>query len=335
MRGSARNWRRWRRADAAALRVLAYLLARVAGSLAMVAVGALAVFLLMHAVPGDAALSVLGEQANPEAVAAFRRAHRLDDTLATQFLHWGWRALHGDFGTSISLAGGFSTASLIGNSLPNTLFIGGYALVLAIGASILAGSVAASRHGKLADVAATSGAIVTISMPDFWLGYVLVLLFSLHLGWFPAYGFVRPGQSLLGALHSGFLPALAIAVPMAGIFARMLRSTLLDTMRRAYVTTARAMGFGRFFVFGHYVFRNALIPYVTAVGLQARYLLGGVVVIERVFGVPGIGSVMVDAAFARDYVVVQGCAVVFLLIVVAVNLLVDIACGLLDPRRTA
>ncbi|MBN8908547.1 MAG: ABC transporter permease, partial [Rhodospirillales bacterium] len=151
--------------------------------------------------------------------------------------------------------------------------------------------------------------------PDFWLGYVLVLFFSLTLGWFPAYGFVRPVDSLAGALYSGFLPALAIAVPMAGIFSRMLRTTLLETFRRAYVTSAHAMGFGRFFIFWHYVLRNALTPYVTAIGLQARYLLGGVVVIERVFGIPGVGSVMVDCAFARDYGVVQGCAVVFLLIV--------------------
>ena len=194
---------------------------------------------------------------------------------------------------------------------------------------------AAIRHGRMADVAATSAAIVTISMPDFWLGYVLVLLFSLQLGWFPAYGFTRPGVSLAGAVRSGFLPALAITIPMAGIFARMLRSTLLETLHRAYVTAGRAMGFSRGFVFVHYVLRNALIPYVTAIGLQTRYLLGGVVVIERVFGVAGIGSVMVDAAFARDTVVVQGCAVVFLVIVVAVNLVVDTLCSLLDPRRAA
>jgi peptide/nickel transport system permease protein len=308
---------------------------RLAGALGMLVVGALVVFLLIHAVPGDAAFAALGDQASPQAVADFRRIHHLNDPLWRQFWVWVAGALHGDFGTSISLAGGFSTASLIAGSLPNTLFIGAYALLLAVGISLAAGSLAASRHGRIEDVVATSGAIVTISMPDFWLGYVLVLLFSLGLGWFPAYGFVRPGTSFLGAVHSGFLPALAIAVPMAGVFARMLRSTLLDVAGRAYVTSARAMGFGPGFVFVHYVFRNALIPYVTSVGLQARYLLGGVVVVERVFGVPGIGSVMVDAAFARDYGVVQGCAVVFLAIVIAVNLVVDLVCGLLDPRRAA
>ena len=256
----------------------------------MVAVGALAVFLMMHAVPGDAAMARLGEQASPEAVADFRRANHMDDPVATQFLDWGWRALHGDLGTSISLAGGFSTASLIGNSLPNTLFIGAYALVLAIAGSVLAGSIAASRHGRFADVAATSGAIVTISMPDFWLGYVLVLVFSLQLGWFPAYGFVRPGQSLLGALHSGFLPALAIAGADGGcVRPHAALDAAGDVFAAPTSSPPRSMGFGRLFVFWHYVFRNALIPYVTAIGLQARYLLGGVVVIERVFGVPGVG----------------------------------------------
>ncbi len=317
------------------MRLLGYLGLKLASSLGMVVLGAVVVFLLMHAVPGDAAFAALGDQASPDAVAAFRTAHHLDDPLAAQFWAWARAALHGDLGTSVSLAGGFSTASLIAGSLPSTLFIGGYALVLAVAASLAAGSLAASRHGRIEDVAATSAAIVTISMPDFWLGYVLVLLFSLQLGWFPAYGFTRPGESLRGAVWSGFLPALAIAIPMTGIFARMLRATLLETFRRAYVTAGRAMGFSRPFVFIHYVLRNALIPYVTAVGLQTRYLLGGVVVIERVFGVAGIGSVMVDAAFARDTVVVQGCAVVFLVIVVGVNLLVDTLCGLLDPRRTA
>ncbi len=316
------------------MRVLLYLAIRVLGSIAMLVVGAVVVFLLLHAIPGDAAIAALGDSASLDAIATFRIQHHLNDPLPVQFWSWAKAALTGDFGQSISLAGGFSTASMIAGSLPNTLFVGTYALVLAIAISLVAGSIAASRHGRIEDVLATSGAIITISLPDFWLGYVLVLIFSLGMGWFPAYGFTRPSDSLAGAFHSGFLPALAIAVPMAGIFARMLRATLLDTFRRAYVVSAHAMGFGRFFIFWHYVFRNALIPYVTAIGLQARYLLGGVVVIERVFGVPGVGSLMVDAAFARDYGVVQGCAVVFLMIVVATNFAVDAICSLLDPRRT-
>jgi len=152
---------------------------------------------------------------------------------------------------------------------------------------------------------------------------------------FPSYGFVSPGVSLAGALLSGFLPALAIAAPMAAVFARTLRAALLEVLHREYVTVARSIGFRPSFVFLHFVFRNALIPYVTVLGLQVRYLLGGVVVIERIFGVPGMGSLMVDAAFARDYPVVQACALTFLLIVLLTNLLVDTICTRLDPRRAA
>lgn len=317
------------------MRFLFYLGVRLLGSFAMLVVGSLLIFLLMHAGAGDAALAALGENASPTAIAAFRVAHHLNDPLMVQYWHWARAALAGDFGQSISLAGGFSTAQLIRDSLPNTLFIGIYALFLAVVISFVAGSIAASRQGRMEDVLATSGAIITISMPDFWLGYVLVLIFSLNLGWFPAYGFVSPEKSLLGAIHAAFLPALAIAIPMAGVFARMLRTTLLETFRQAYVVSAHAMGFGGFFIFWHYVFRNALIPYVTSIGLQARYLLGGVVVVERVFGVPGIGSVIVDGAFARDYGVVQGCAIVFLVIVIVVNLMMDVICALLDPRQAA
>jgi len=315
------------------VRLVLYLALRLAASFAMLAVGSLLIFLLLHAGAGDAAIAALGEQASPAAIAAFRAEHHLNDPLLVQYAHWAEAALRGDFGQSISLAGGFSTAQLIRDSLPNTIFVGVYALILAVVLSFAAGSIAAARQGRIEDVLATSGAIVTISMPDFWLGYVLVLMFSLGLGWFPAYGFVSPLRSLPGALHAGFLPALAIAVPMAGIFARMLRTTLLETFRQAYVVSARALGFGRLFIFWHYVVRNALIPYVTSIGLQARYLLGGVVVVERVFGIPGIGSVIVDGAFARDYGVVQGCAVVFLVIVIGVNFGMDLVCALLDPRR--
>ena len=172
-----------------------------------------------------------------------------------------------------------------------------------------------------------------ISMPDFWLGYVLILLLALTAGLFPAYGFTSPTVSLTGALWSGFLPATAIAAPMTAVFSRTLRSALLDVQHRDYVLAARAFGFGRTTIFLSFVLRNALIPYITVLGLQVRYLLGGVVVIERIFGIAGIGSLMVDASFARDYPVVQACTVTFLVIIMAVNVAVDLTCAALDPRR--
>ena len=291
------------------------------------------VFLVMKAAPGDPAVAALGESARPELVAAFRAKHNLDVPLVVQYGRWLSGVLRGDFGLSLTVASDRPISGLIAARLPNTIFIGLLALVIAITLSLIAGTIAALRRGKLADTVATSLAALGISMPDFWLSYVLILVFALGLGLFPAYGFVAPGQSLAGALHSGFLPALAVAAPLAAVFARTLRTALLEAGSRDYVVAARSFGFHPVYVFLHWIFRNALIPYITIIGLQIRYILGGVVVIERIFGVAGIGSLMVDGAFARDYPVVQACAVVFLLIVLSVNLMVDIACSLLDPKR--
>jgi peptide/nickel transport system permease protein len=306
---------------------------RCLGIVLTVLVGTFVVFMVMKAAPGDPALVVLGEQAPAAAIAAFHQRYHLDAPLLEQFWIWLAAALTGDLGNSLTIAGGRSITSLIGSRLPNTIFIGVYALALAVVVSLVMGTIAALRRNHMADTIATSLAVLGISMPDFWLSYVLIFAFALGLGWFPSYGFVSPGQSFTGALYSGFLPAAAISAPMAAVFARTLRAALLEVTHREYVTVARSFGFSELFVFVQFIFRNALIPYVTVVGLQVRYLLGGVVIIERIFGVPGVGSLMVDAAFGRDYPVVEACAITFLVIVLATNLLVDIACTALDPRR--
>lgn len=299
------------------------------------AAGALVVFFAMKAAPGDPALSALGENARPELVAAFRRTHNLDQPVVLQFVSWITSAVRGDFGRSLTLAGGVPVGQLIAGRLPVTAFVGLYALVIAIGVSLFVGTVAAAQRGRFLDTAMTSLAVLGVSMPDFWLGYVLVFFLALSVPIFPSYGFVSPADSLPGALLSGFLPALAIAAPMAAVFSRVLRAALLEVMHRPYVQVQRSLGHGRAFVFVHSILRNALIPYVTVIGLQVRYLLGGVVVIERVFGIPGLGSLMVDAAFGRDYPVIQACALTFLVIVLLTNLLVDLLCTRLDPRARA
>ncbi len=315
-------------------RVIPFLGFRILGAVITVMTGAFGVFMVMHAAPGDPALVVLGEQAPPAAIAAFDRLHHLDDPLLVQFWFWFSAALRGNFGRSLSISANTPIATLIGLRLPNTLFVGIYAVVLAVIVSLLMGTVAALRHGRIADTVATSAAVLGVSMPDFWLSYVLIFALALGAGWFPSYGFVSPRQSLAGALYSGFLPAVAISAPMAAVFARTLRASLLEIRHREFVTVARSFGFSEPFVFAQYVMRNALIPYVTVIGLQIRYLLGGVVVIERIFGIPGLGSLMVDGAFGRDYPVVQACAITFLVIVLGVNLVVDIVCSALDPRRS-
>jgi peptide/nickel transport system permease protein len=311
-----------------------YLVVRLGGALATIIVGSFLIFLIMQLAPGDPALTVLGDAATTETIAAFREEHGLDQPIIVQYAIWLEKAIQGDLGNSIALAGKFPISELLGNRLPVTIFIGIYGLAIALVISLTAGTIAALRHGKLADTVATSIAVLGISMPDFWLSYVLILAFALSFTWFPSYGFTTPAQDFFGAFYSGFLPALAIAAPMAGVFARILRASLLETARKEYVTAARSFGFAAPFVFMHYVFRNAIIPFVTVVGLQVRYLLGGVVIIERIFGISGMGSLMVDAAFGRDYPVVQACALTFLGIVLTVNLVVDIACAMLDPRRT-
>jgi peptide/nickel transport system permease protein len=303
------------------------------GGVALIAfLGAALVFFVMRAGHGDPALAALGDQATPEAIAAFHKRWGLDAPLIVQFWRWLSGALVGNFGMSMTIAGGVPIAGLIGSRLPNTLFIGVYAMAIAVTISLVAGTVSALYHGRLVDSAATGMAVLGISMPDFWLSYVLVYLLALGAGIFPSYGFVSPGESLPGALYSGFLPAFAIASPMAASFTRILRAALIETLYRDHVRVARSLGYSRAFVFVHYVFRNALIPYVTVIGLQVRYLLGGTVVVERIFGIPGIGALMVDAAFGRDYGLVQACALTFLVCVLVVNFVVDLLCAALNPR---
>jgi peptide/nickel transport system permease protein len=306
---------------------------RLGGVLLLALLGAAAVFFAMRAGHGDPALAALGDQATPEAVAAFRARWALDDPLLLQFWRWLSQAALGDFGASMTVASGVPISRLMATRVPNTLFVGGYALIIAISISLVAGTVSALRHGKLIDTASTSLAVLGISMPDFWLSYVLIYALALGLGIFPSYGFISPMESFSGALYSGFLPALAIAAPMAAAFTRILRTALLETLHRDHVRVARSFGYREAFIFVHFVFRNALIPYVTVIGLQVRYLLGGTVVVERIFGIPGIGALMVDAAFARDYPLVQACALTFLIGVLVVNFLVDLICAALNPRQ--
>lgn len=310
-----------------------YFLSRLSGSLVTMLVGTIVVFLVMKAAPGDPALVVLGDFATDETVAEFNQRNGLDAPLTVQYLNWLAGLVRFDFGQSLSVSAGQDIGELLAFRLPNTVFVGIYAIVIAVSVSLCLGTLAALNRGNSVDTSATSLAVLGVSMPDFWFGYMLILGLSIGLGWFPSYGFTRPSESLAGAFYSGFLPALAIAAPMAAVFTRTLRTALIENLDREHVMVARAMGHSGRFRFIHHVFRNSLIPYITVVGLQIRYLLGGVVIIERIFGINGVGSLMVEAAFARDFFVVQACAVMFLAIVLGVNYLVDLTCALLDPRR--
>ncbi len=310
-----------------------YLAGRLFGAVATILAGSLAIFLVIQAAPGDPALAVLQENATPQAIADFHRAHGLDRPVLVQYATLMGHALQGDFGQSLTMGGGVPIGRLILQRLPNTVFLALYALGLALAVSLVAATGAAARRGRGTDAVVTTLAVGLISMPDFWLSYMLVLLFALQFQVFPAYGFTPPGSSLAGALFTGFLPALSICAAMTGFFSRILRASLLETWRRPYVMAAQSFGFGRRFVYVHYILRNAIVPLVVVMGFQVRHLLGGVVVIEKVFGIPGLGSLIVDGAFARDYPLVLACSLTFLVAVVLVNLAVDLACTALDPRR--
>lgn len=313
--------------------LLGFIAGRFAGAVATILGGSLAIFLAIQATPGDPALAALQESANPQAIADFRREHGLDRPVLVQYASLMEGVLHGDLGRSLTVGGGVPIGRLILTRLPNTVFVGAYAITLALTVALAAGTLAASQRGRAADVAVTTAAVGLISMPDFWLSYMLVLVFALGLGLFPAYGFIPPGTSFAGALLTGFLPALSVSASMAGFFTRILRASLLETWRRSYVTAARSFGFGSPFIYVHYILRNAIVPLVVVAGFQVRHLLGGVVIIEKIFGIPGLGSLMVDGAFARDYPLVLACALTFLTAVVAVNLMIDLVCAGLDPRR--
>jgi peptide/nickel transport system permease protein len=313
---------------------LNYFLSRLLGACMTMIIGTFVVFIVMKAAPGDPALVVLGDFATPEAVARFNSEYGLDQPVLGQYLDWLKGIAQLDFGTSLSIASRQDISRLILFRLPNTFTIGIYAIAIAILVSLTLGTLAAIYRGSSIDAAATSVSVLGVSMPDFWLAYMLILGLSIGLGWFPSYGFIPVSTSFLGAMHSGFLPALAIAAPMAAVFSRTLRTSLVENLNRDHVLVAKSFGHPASFIFLHHVLRNSIIPYIVVIGLQIRYLLGGVVIIERVFGINGIGSLMVEAAFARDYFVVQACAVVFLAIVLSVNFIVDLVCALLDPKRS-
>ena len=313
---------------------LKYFLSRFLGACVTMLVGTFVVFIVMKAAPGDPALVVLGDFATPEAVAKFNSEQGLDQPVLGQYVDWLTGILQFDFGTSLSIASRQDIASLILFRLPNTFTIGIYAIAIAVLVSLTLGTLAAVYRGRSIDAVSTSVSVLGVSMPDFWLAYMLILGLSIGLGLFPSFGFIPPSESPVGALHSGFLPALAIAAPMAAVFSRTLRTSLVENLNRDHVLVAKSFGHSATFIFIHHVLRNSIIPYIVVIGLQIRYLLGGVVIIERIFGINGIGSLMVEAAFARDYFVVQACAVVFLAIVLLVNFIVDIVCALLDPKRS-
>lgn len=287
----------------------------------------LVVFFLIHLIPGDPAESLLGAQATPAKVAALRAQMGLNQPLVQQYWHFLSRLLHGDLGQSYTYH--VPVLSLVWQRIPVTLLLVLYAVVLMLLISIPLSIVAASKPGRVRDHLVRVIPLVGLGMPQFWVGVMLLLIFSVTIGWFPVGGY---GESFAQHLWYLFLPALTMAVSLSPIIIRSLRSSMLNVLDSDYVATARSKGAGgRALYLGH-VLRNAVIPAVSIVGVNLGYLVGGSLVIEQVFAIPGLGSMMIESIFARDFPSVQAVTLFVAVFVVLVGVVTDVVYTLLDPR---
>ena len=307
-----------------------YILRRVAALAATLLVVSLLVFVVVRVLPGDPALIILGIEANPESVARIRRELGLDRPVAVQYVQWIGRALRGDLGRSIQYDLPVSTLILsrLAVTLPLTLLAAG----LMIAAAIPLGVFAATRHRRLGDYLTMTLSQLGVAVPGFWAGLLLILLFSVHLGWVQAGGFDGWGQGVWPALRSLLLPAAALGLFQFAVLARTTRSAVLEVLREEYVKTARAKGLAERRVLFRHALRNALIPIVTVAGVQLGQLLAGSIILESVFYLPGLGRLTLAAISARDLPVVQGVVLFVASMIVTVNAAVDVLYGVLDPR---
>jgi peptide/nickel transport system permease protein len=290
------------------------------------------VFLVLHLAPGDPAEIMLGPQATQEDRLRLRAELGLDDPLVTQYGRWLGHVLRGDLGRSLWMRRPVLGEVLV--RLQATLILTGTALLLSSIGGVALGVVSATRPNSLLDRASAVASLFGASMPVFWLGIVLMVIFSLTLGWLPASGMYAPyGGGGLGDLLSHLvLPALTLAAASVTIVARLTRSAMLEVLGQDYIRTARAKGLVERRVVVRHALKNALVPIVTVIGVQAGYLLGGAVLTETVFAWPGVGTLMVQGILARDIPLVQGCVLVVALTFVLVNLSVDMLYAWLDPR---
>ncbi|MDQ3170367.1 MAG: ABC transporter permease [Acidobacteriota bacterium] len=302
--------------------MLSYLLRRLALTIPVLIGVATLVFSLLHLVPGDPAQSMLGEAASAADIAELRTKLGLDEPLPKQYANFMLGAVRLDLGTSFR--NNNKVSSEIGSRLRNTLILAVSAMAVALTIALPLGIIAATFRGGLVDHSAMTLALVGISMPNFWLGPLLAILFSVKLGWLPVSG--------TGSVAHLVLPAITLGAALAAILARMTRASLLEELRELYVLAARARGLSRLRVILRHGFRNSLIPIVTIVGLQFGAVLTGTIITETIFAWPGVGRLLIQSISFRDYPMVQGCILFISVVYVGMNLLTDLAYGWLDPR---
>jgi peptide/nickel transport system permease protein len=313
--------------------MLAYTFRRLLSSLPTLFMVALAVFFIIRLIPGDPALVQLGENADAQSLAALRQDMGLDKPLPLQFTNWLGHAVRGDLGHSIVT--GEAVLPLILQRFLLTASVVVVAIAVATTIAVCAGLIAAWRRDGPLDAAIVVGTTVVLSLPSFWLGLILLLIFGVKLGWLPVVGYVSADNGLFQAALFLLLPIITLTITESGVLTRMMRASAIDVLRLEYVTHARAKGLPESTVLRRHVFPNAFAPTLTLVGLTLGHLLGGIAVIETVFTLPGLGRLMVDSILSRDYPVVQGCLLFTAVIYVVVNLTVDLLYPVFDPRVTA
>ncbi|MCU4178212.1 ABC transporter permease [Bosea sp. BH3] len=310
--------------------MISYVLRRLAATVPVLAFVGLFVFFLLRLTPGDPAILIAGDQATTQQIAAIRTQLGFDRPLAQQLLAWAGQLAQGDLGRSVF--SDMEVTRLIGMRIEPTAMLALVAILMALAIALPLGTLSALKAGSRTDRAVMAFAMVGFSSPVFVVAFLLVYVFALSLGWFPTQGYVPLSQGLLPCLNSLILPGLALAMLYAALLARVTRASLLEVLSEDYVRTAHAKGMKPGRVVLRHALKNCAIPVVTVVGVGIAALLGGVVVTETVFNIPGLGRLTTDAILRRDYPVVQGLILVFSLVYVTVNLLVDLSYVLFDPR---
>ncbi|MGB1693257.1 MAG: ABC transporter permease [bacterium] len=307
-----------------------FMFRRLTALMVTLLVASLLIFLLLEILPGDPAAVILGVGAQEDTLRALRAELGLDLPAPVRYLNWLGEVLQGDLGRSYTYD--TPVQELLLNRVELSLPLALLAILLSTGIAIPLGVFAASRHRKVADTGIMGFAQLGVAVPNFWFAILLILLFSVKLGWFSAGGFAGWDAGWIPAFKSLVLPAVALALPQAAILARVTRSSVLETVQEDYIRTARAKGLSRSQALWRHAVRNALIPVVTILGLQLSFLLAGTIIIENVFYLPGVGRLLFQAIAQRDLMVVKNLVLVLAATVVLINFLVDLLYAVLDPR---
>ena len=307
-----------------------YLIRRLIQSIFVIWMVATLVFFLLRLVPGDPLAAMLAD-VDPAAAEQLRAKLGLDQPLYVQYARWLGQLVQGDFGNSI-YGSNVPVSQILAEAIPRTLSLASLALVIALSISITAGMISALRKNTWMDYTVTFGAFLGLSMPDFWLGILLIIIFAVNLQWLPSIGYKPLSDGFWPWFSHLILPAIAVGTPFAAVIARMIRSSMLEVLSADYVKVARAKGLRERWIIWRHAFRNALIPVITVMGIALALLMSGTVIVENVFAIKGLGRVLIQGILNRDYPVVQGAILVVSVLLVFTNLLVDLLYTVIDPR---